>query len=217
MIERAFGRRYAPDDRDQRFCLTQTTAPTLGRKMWYDSRWCADQGNHPHCVGYAWAHWLLCVPIRQWLDPAGLYRLSQFLDEWPGEDYDGTSVRAGAKVLHQLGFLSRYEWAWDVDTVAQTLLTQGPVVVGTAWTEGMTTPDDHGFIRLTGALQGHHAWLLSGVDTRQGIARAKNSWGTSWGDSGRAWITLSDLDALLKDQGEACLGVEATPRAPIRY
>jgi hypothetical protein len=41
-----------------------------------------------------------------------------------------------------------------------------------------------------------------------GYARIKNSWGRSWGQRGRAKITLDDLRRLLDEDGEACLATE---------
>mgnify|MGYP006891290300 CR=1 FL=1 len=75
-------------------------------------------------------------------DTTFLYNEAQKIDQWPGEDYDGTSVRAGAAVLKSKGYISGYNWAWDVETVVNALLTLGPVVVGTWWTYDMFFPNE---------------------------------------------------------------------------
>jgi C1A family cysteine protease len=35
-----------------------------------------------------------------------------------------------------------------------------------------------------------------------------NSWGSDWGQGGRAWITFENLDKLIKLQGEAAVATE---------
>ena len=72
-----------------------------------------DQGQFPHCVGYAWSGWLQASPTRTRTGPLPtlIYTESQKVDEWPGESYDGTSVRAGAKFLSTQGRISEYVWA----------------------------------------------------------------------------------------------------------
>lgn len=206
----AWGRYPIEDERDRKFTVSLRTSD-LQRKMWPDTNWDGDQQATPQCVGYAWAHWLDASPIRQFAKPEGIYELAQAVDEWEGTAYDGTSVRAGAKVLERIGFIDRYEWAFDVEQVIQAILQVGPVVIGTEWLSGMMSPDARGLIRARGRSAGGHAYLLSGVDVRQGFARVKNSWGRRWGVSGRAYLPLEDLGRLLHRQGEACLGIESRP------
>lgn len=208
MAKRAFGRIYVADPRDRKFTIKRSKSMPVGRRMWNEGQWAGDQGSKPHCVGYGWAHALQALPFRQWLNPDGIYELARLVDEWPGEEYEGTSVRAGAKVLKSLGLIESYRWAEDLESVVETILSVGPVVVGTSWMAGMSKPDPKGFITATGENQGGHCYLLSGVDTRRGFLRIKNSWGTSWADEGHAYIRFDDFRTLLSDQGEACLAVE---------
>lgn len=173
-----------------------------------------DQGPTPSCVGHAWAGFLMAAPVMsKGVDPFAIYRGAQDNDEWPGNDYEGSSVRGGAKYLQSQGRLSRYVWAWDAETVADFILSgQGSVVVGTVWTNAMFTPDDKGFLHPTGPIAGGHAWLLVGYNRTRGVFRMLNSWGSSWGDSGRAWITGEDLQTLLRWDGEAAATVEQEVR-----
>lgn len=212
--KRVFGRERAPDPRDKRFSLGcgAFNLPERGHRYWQDSRWCGDQGATPQCVGYAWAHWLHAAPFKQYLDPTGIYRLAQLLDEWEGTDYDGTSVRAGAKALSELGLIGAYQWADTVNQIAATILKIGPVVVGTTWTTGMSNPTEGGIIRPEGEELGGHAYLLTGVSLDRRVFRVKNSWGRAWGQRGRAWIRFEDFAALLADGGEACIGREREAR-----
>ena len=137
-----------------------------------------------------------------------IYRQAQLVDEWPGEDYEGTSVRAGAKVLRALGMVSEYRWAWDMETLARYVLTTGTVVMGTNWYEGMDVPNAEGFVSPRGSIRGGHAWLVLGYNRARGVYRGVNSWGKHWGQAGRFWISEEDLGRLLAESGEACSAIE---------
>jgi len=154
---------------------------------------------------------LLNYPVSQYVAPAGIYHMAQHLDEWEGTDYDGTSVRAGAKVLHHLGFIGGYQWATNFSSMVNALLEQGPCVIGVNWYEGMWQPDGGGTIYATGVLEGGHALLANGVDTVRQRIRVKNNWGRAWGRRGRAWVSFADMAKLLREDGEVCLAVEQRP------
>jgi len=168
------------------------------------------QGNTPSCVGHAWAGFLMAAPIMsKGVDPFDIYYGAQDNDEWEGNAYEGSSVRGGAKYLQAQGRLSRYVWAWDAETIADFILSgQGTVVMGTNWTYPMFDPDTKGFIHPTGPIAGGHAWLLTGYNRTFGLFRMQNSWGKSWGQKGRAWITGEDLQTLIRWDGEAAAAVE---------
>jgi hypothetical protein len=138
-----------------------------------------------------------------------MYSEAQKVDEWEGEDYDGTSVRAGAKILQQMGYISQYLWAWDIETVLSTLLNVGPVVVGTLWYESMFDPDPlYGLVKIEGEAVGGHAYVLNGVNLNSGLIRAKNSWSKEWGKNGHFRIKIEDFERLLHEDGEACIATE---------
>lgn len=229
------GRIYIPDARDAKYPLAKALAVAPNKatgtsKYWWAQGWWGDQGDKPQCVAYSWMHWVEDGPVTHFykdrdFDPAflnehrtekhqslfapeAIYNAAQKIDEWPGEDYDGTSVRAGAKVLKSLGVISEYRWASSSDEVVQALLTLGPVVVGTWWHYDMFFPNEKGIITPTGPKVGGHAYLLNGVNLKKGLIRIKNSWGRGWGKNGYAYISISDFDKLLKDQGEACVAFE---------
>jgi papain like protease len=211
------GRRFAPDARDREYPLRALIAAPSVRhyRYWYANGWWGNQADSPQCVAYAWCHYLEDGPVMQTqprtppvVSPGMLYREAQKLDEWEGEDYDGTSVRAGAKVLQALGYLQSYRWGASVADVVDALLEVGPVVMGTNWYEDMFTPDDAGFLRVRGALAGGHAYVLDGVNRSHALVRLKNSWGREWGQNGFAFMAIEDLGRLLAEDGEACLGVE---------
>lgn len=208
---RKFGRIHQPDRRDLRFAIRKATS-SRKRKTWKDGTPSLDQATTPKCVGFGFSHWLLNDPIRQYIDPAGIYQFAKTLDGMGGGD--GTSVRAGAQVLKALGFISEYRWAFDLDTLIYTLLEEGPVVVGTEWYSGMDAPTGPNWrLTPTGRYRGGHAYLLNAVDTVAQTFGMKQSWGVRWGNSGRAVISFADMEKLLRADGEACLAVERRPSA----
>lgn len=210
--QHGLGRLPAPDPRDRRYLMSPPAEPqTLPAYRHYQCGAVLDQGPYPHCVGYAWRAWLSAAHLmtKGGPQPVNIYAEAQKVDEWPGEGYDGTSVRAGAKVLQALGHISAYAWAWSADDVAAFLLGNGGTcVLGTAWTGGMMRSDDRGFIAPSGNVVGGHAYLAVGYSRTRGVFRLLNSWGRSWSQGGRAWILGEHLDVLIRDGGEACAGTE---------
>lgn len=207
------GRLPAPDPRDQNFRLATLLPPApLRTSKYYWSGWFGDQGQTSACVGYSWTAYLTAGPTTQvtqdWDRHARkTYKQAQTLDEWEGEDYDGTSVRAGAKALQAQGFITEYRWAFTIDETVRAVLDIGPVVVGTVWTEAMFYPVD-GKIQPDGPIVGGHAYLIDGANLDRGTVRIKNSWGRDWGNNGRVSMTISHLAHLLDMEGEAALASE---------
>ena len=227
MSQQMLGRIYSPDSRDSKYLIKDhyttivntikstplTATPSKTLVNWNDNEWWGDQGNTPMCVGYAWAHWIEDGPVTHGgiapiVPPTTIYREAQKVDEWVGENYAGTSVRGAAKYLKSTNKISSYYWAFDVNTLKNTVLNVGPVVVGTNWYNGMFYPDRNGLIRITGRVAGGHAYVINGVDTVKQLFRIKNSWGKSWGQSGHAYISFNDMSRLIRERGEICLAVE---------
>lgn len=216
------GRRHAPDPRDRAYQLPdlRRESASVTSKYWLSRGVAYDQGNTSQCVAYAGVRWLTTHPIVNSPIPFGeLYTQAQRVDEWPGEepDYEGTSVRALFKVLTARGFVQEYRWASSAEMVVAWLLTRGPVVMGTDWDYGMFTPDRWGYITRGGGVAGGHAYCLIGANRNKrhplsghiGAVRLMNSWGPKWGDqNGRAWMSFTTLDQLIRWDGEACTAVE---------
>jgi hypothetical protein len=205
------GRIPQPDARNAQYPLSAvlSSAP-LVQKTW-GLRGRLDQGQEGSCVGHGWAHRVNAEPHRHNLtheDALTFYHQAQKLDAWPGEDYEGTSVLAGAQAVKRDGYLNVYRWARTLDEILLALAHEGPVVAGTPWLQDMFTPDAGGFLRVSGGVAGGHCWLLRGVDPLHERVRMSNSWGSSWGLKGDAWFTFADLQKLVDAGSEWCVPTE---------
>lgn len=217
---RKLGRLKAQDSRDRLFTLKKKETPKHTKMFWYTSP-AYDQGETSECVAYSGVKFLDSAPIRNRefslkFSFHELYKECQRNDEWFGEDYDGTSVRALFKVLKNKGFIERYEWAFDLETVVNYILTTGPMVVGTWWFDDMFYPNPRNqFISASGRMSGGHAYVIKGCNTKticpdgsQGAFRIINSWGPNWGLRGCASISFKDFEKLILADGEACTAIE---------
>lgn len=219
------GRFPAVDERDEQYPLESVmkTAEQLtpddekalerGWRYWWTGGWWGNQGATPQCVAYSWLHHLEDGPITKEpkspgagpaANPTRVYDMAQRRDEWPGERYDGTSIRGGAKAMVDLGLIKEYRWANSIETIIRTLLVEGPIVFGSYWYRDMFYPDQDGIISVSGDIVGGHAYLLNGVNTKTGIVRFKNSWGRGWGKKGFGYLYVNDLVKLLDRWGDAC-------------
>jgi hypothetical protein len=215
------GRLFLADDRDQEHLMSARlmAAPVtvLPSYKYYTPGQQLDQGQTSKCVGYSWQDFLSCSPIRQGKDtkPETIYCGAQALDPWPGDctnpQYEGSTVRAGAKYLQSQGYLSEYVWAYDVTTIAHWLLSgKGPVVLGTRWYNSMfkADKDAHVTVDINSGLSGGHAFLCIGYNSKTRMFKFQNSWGSKWGAKGCFWMTSDDLGLLLSQQGEAVTATE---------
>lgn len=66
-----------------------------------------DQGSEGACVGFGESR-MMSLLNRKRYDARWLYHEARKVDEWPGEDYDGTSLRAGFDILRTVGH--RRKW-----------------------------------------------------------------------------------------------------------
>lgn len=171
-----------------------------------------DQGTEGTCVGHAFAHEAIARPAKvKNVNSAvaiAVYKRAQQLDDYPGENYSGTSILAGAKACVEREWYASYRWAFGLDDVILALGYKGPVVLGVNWyDEGMGRPDRNGMIRVTGKIDGGHAILATGVHIKRKLIRLHNSWGPGYGINGDCFISFADLDRLLHEEGEACIPI----------
>ena len=207
---KGLGRKYEPDVRDHllRNAMVAVTRPKT--KTWR-LLWHGDQGDSPRCVGFAWYGLLRSSPIlNREPQPVPLYEAAQRYDEWPGEGYEGTSVRGGAKALQQqFNELSAYAFAFTLDDALNWMGTEGPTVWGINWYSGMDTPDPKtGLVRVTGSIRGGHAIVCLGYNEYTDRLVFQNSWGLDWGLHGRFQVGYPDAIRLLSEDGEVCSPTE---------
>lgn len=184
-----------------------------------------DQGDLGSCTGNALAQLINTDPFAAArpngflteADAVKLYSLATTLDSDPGiypPTDTGSSGLAVAKAGVQLGYFQTYAHAFSFTHFTAALQTQ-PVIVGTSWYENMFHPDRNGLIRVGGTLAGGHEYLALGVDYEHSTLTFLNSWGSSWGQSGRFTMTFGDFSLLLSQQGDATAPVgPVAPKPP---
>lgn len=230
------GRHIEKDSRSRAFTFS---APVGGyakvTKVWEHSTPVLDQGTKSSCTGNAMAQMLNChyfTPCREGKlflaepDAVKLYSLATHLDGFGPDQYyppndNGSTGLGVAKAAHQLGYISSYRHCFTMAQLQDAIQTQ-PVIVGTAWTRPMFTPDPvTGFV-VPGPLndstvQGGHEYLCQGIDYERQCLVFLNSWGTSWGGGegltpGQFRISLDDFATLLADDGDIVVPVGNFPK-----
>lgn len=235
MPDRRLGRRHALDPRDGRFLLAQhpraLEVAKVVPKYWGFFAKPIDQGNTGTCVGHAWKHRLMALPIERRKDETpsafDIYDAATKLDEWTDNDNDterqwGTSVRAGAKALQAMGLVSEYSWCRTAEEAARWLGGQdaaghfvgGPIVIGVNWYDSMFETDEEGILHISGEVAGGHAVCLNRWVPTLGLFGGIQNWSLPWGERGRGhfYLKAEDLERLLKEDGEGCTPTESRTR-----
>lgn len=143
-----------------------------------------------------------------------LYRRSQQLDEWPGEEpaYSGTSALAACKAWREAGLLDEYRWGFGIDDALATLANLGALCFATEWLDGMFEPRPDGLLEVTGSVAGGHMYSMIGVvpnpqrsprwrrtGEREPLLLGWQSWGDDWGPLGALFaMRAADAERLLK-------------------
>ncbi len=208
------------DERSRMYAVPPLRAEQLPDRRHWRPGPVLDQGSEGACTGFAVAGELAASPHRvRGVDmelARRLYHRARQIDEWPGENYEGSSVLAAVKAAAELGYISEYRWAFSIDDLRAAVLGLGPAVIGIPWYASMYTPRRSGLLDISGPIVGGHAILVTGYHPRRRlwgegwrdrhvVFRLRNSWGPGYGRRGDCYIRDTDLAALLADQGEACV------------
>jgi hypothetical protein len=231
MPDYGLGRVHEIDDRDCLYparLVLDRLSPKRRATPWKRPR-VLDQGATGTCVGHGWRGWYEAEPtlhgVGEGPDAFTIYRQAVLLDGFADNDGDatapayqlqaGSTVRAGAKAMQADGVIGSYVWAFRAKEIADyvTRVDGSPVVVGTNWYRGMFEPDRKtGRVRMTGGIAGGHCWVVNWFDGK--LFECYTSWGDSFGlkdangIGGMFKLSMGQLDRLIREDGEACMGVE---------
>ncbi|MBK8457391.1 MAG: C1 family peptidase [Phyllobacteriaceae bacterium] len=186
-----------------------------------------DQGREGACTGFALAAALNLVKRRRNrrlpkpLPPPAvsarmLYEMAKQHDEWPGENYDGSSVRGVIKGFFHNGVCDetlapwnpgQKNWSLTVEQAKNARITglgayyrlrreildyhaalnEVGVIVASAQVHRGWIDPGKGFIRKSNQHEGGHAFVIVGYDAEGFLVQ--NSWGRNWGSfNGRPGI-----------------------------
>lgn len=266
-LDRRLDRVHQADRRNARYALAPRVQGLSPRSRGWQLPFRLDQGDDGACTGFGATYDLLAAPaMLKWSDrvarlvarpgedvPGVPYDLERWFgrlafliyeearrqDEWPGEDYDGSSVLGAARALKVLGFIGEYRWAGEagssaIDDVVLALGHVGPVVFGTDVTDDWYEPGPGGLLGTGGSWIGGHSYAARGVlvtasgkRARLGLRRSDavrdvpllygpNSWGYDYGNRGEWAMYADDMERLLagvRYPGEARVTTEAYRQA----
>jgi hypothetical protein len=175
-----------------------------------------DQGREGACTGFGLAAVINLLNQERGektrVSPRMLYEMARLHDEWPGEDYAGSSCRGAIKGWYNMGVCSDGKWRYQADkpgslTVDRAkdarkntigayyriqpriadfhaAINEGVAVFCSARTHGgWMRPDARtGTIPFIREERGGHAFAIVGYNSKG--FWIQNSWGRSWGKNG---------------------------------
>lgn len=216
MTERTFDWKPNHDPKSRMFGIKSTSSSRTTR--YWQTIGTLDQGSEGACVGHGVTGALMTPPTRLGLPHPqqtafGMYFGSRRIDEWEGEDYDGTSVNAGMKLARELGLITSWRWAFGVEELRTAVLEEGSVVIGIYWYESMYKTEASGLVKAEGEIVGGHCLLVNGYSSNRSVGgvkgpffRWKNSWGNEYGvQKGHGYVPYDTMNKLLQMDGECAV------------
>lgn len=181
-----------------------------------------NQHSEGACTGFALAAAINLLYFKAKeevrVSPRMLYEMARRYDEWPGEEYDGASLRGAIKGWNNMGVCQEKLWPYRVsrkgdltvrrakDARSHTLgayyrlrpqinhyhaaLNEAGVIVVSAMVHaGWDEPED-GVIQKQDETDGGHAFAVVGYDEKG--FWVQNSWADTWGERGLALWSYED-------------------------
>jgi hypothetical protein len=204
-----------------------------------------DQKKEGACTGFGLAtvaNYLLrkrkVFPDENQVSPRMMYEMAKRYDEWPGEDYSGSSARGAMKGWHKHGVCGIDCWPYESDDIFKltdertsdalrrplgayyrvnhkdlVAMHSAMAEVGILFATGIVHPgwnyiSPEGVIPMQEAFIGGHAFAIVAYNS-EGFW-IQNSWGESWGKGGFALITYDDWLLNGSDVWVARLGAPVT-------
>ena len=190
-----------------------------------------DQGQEGACTGFGLAAVINLLNRqrnrRVRVSPRMLYEMARRFDEWPGEDYSGSSCRGTIRGWYNMGVCSEPRWPYEVDETSVLTLERAKEArnntIGAYYRLRSIISDVHAALNEVGVIYvsanvhegwqgdglqdgeitfrpgsiGGHAFAIVGYDERGFMVQ--NSWGSDWGRGGLARWTYEDWHANVRD------------------
>lgn len=210
MTQHRLGRKQNHDPRSLAYLAPASTEHRPVRHRLYGP--VLNQGNLGSCVGNALSHALNSkgshrVPshLLKEDDAVELYYKATAIDPFPGQmpqEDTGTDVNSACHVARDKGLLVSWSHVFGLDHFLGSLQLSG-LLLGITWDQSMFDPDADGFVHPDGNGVGGHEIFVYGDNPDRQYVEILNSWGTGWAKKGRFKMTYADLEAKLKDGGDA--------------
>ncbi len=187
-----------------------------------------NQGSEGTTIGFSVAYALQAAIKSKFnrkvtISARGLFVTARKFDEWPGEDYEGSSVVGGLKGAQQVGAWLESQWPYAGPAPAASVkpaykvskfrkLDSKPEALVSAMQAGqlpvvqLSVTEDFDRVGADGRVvirtplrpTGGHSMAVVGFDQAKAEFRLANMWGPEWGDKGTLVIRDSDLKRILE-------------------
>ncbi|MBC7861068.1 MAG: C1 family peptidase, partial [Burkholderiaceae bacterium] len=213
-----------------------------------------DQGAEGACTGFGLATVANYLLLRRRIEPDAMpvsarmfYELARRYDEWPGEDYSGSSARGAMKGWNKHGVCAEADYPYHLSAKNKQGLNEARIAAAKRRPLGAYFRVNHkdliamhsaisevGVLYATAAV--HEGWRQVGADgeivPRPGVIGGhafaivaydgagfwlQNSWGGDWGKGGMAHLSYDDWLANGSDVWVARLGAPVTLNRPLSF
>lgn len=206
MREKGLGYHWVYDPRAAMYRMADVVDPEAyeaGGPILYERGPILDQGREGACVAFGHGAVVNAGPHKpeRFLNNADCqryYERARQIDEWPGEDYDGTSNQAGAKAYKEAGYYEAFVWAANPTEMRAYLYDVGPVTFTCKWRTGMYRTDRDGYLNVSGNVVGGHLMAIIGI-LGSGDYVVQNSWGEDFGKGGVCYVRPQVMNALYSE------------------